>query len=149
MTELIRQRGERDCYLCCLAMATSRSYNSIAAALSNEELQEMNHEGSYGALLDKLRTVCGLKEGTDFRSILWATIGERSGTAGARPGVMRALLWGRRAIIQVPSLNYENQMHVIYWDGHQLFDPSNKKTYDVWDEVPMNNYITIFNEASK
>ncbi len=59
-------------------------------------------------------------------------------------GFTKNMLWGRRACIQVKSKNCQDEFHIVYWDGQELFDPSNKLTY-TWEEVePI--YIWLFNE---
>ena len=47
----------------------------------------------------------------------------------------------KHAIVGVPSLNYENALHAIYWTGKEIYDPNignkNKKLYTT--EKIMNN----------
>jgi hypothetical protein len=51
-------------------------------------------------------------------------------------------LFGRRALLQVSSLNNEGGQHMIYWDGRKLRDPSNKKTYgDVRECKPSRAWV--------
>lgn len=60
--------------------------------------------------------------------------------------LIRNLLRGRRAMIQVPSLNYEGAEHFIYWDGKQIRDPSNKQVYQFMQHV-FPSYVIIFDEV--
>lgn len=43
--------------------------------------------------------------------------------------MVKDLLKGHRVIIQVPSLNYPDSYHMVYWHGETLYDPSNKQVY--------------------
>jgi hypothetical protein len=150
MTELITQRRDRDCYLCCVSMAASVSHAYIRGKLTHEELAEMDLKGTSGPLLEKIMSIAGLTRGTHFQSIhAGYLLTDAHDLVELKTKMLRLLLWGRRAIIQVPSLNLDNEMHVVYWDGSALFDPSTKLRYERWEDVPLNNYITIFNEENK
>jgi hypothetical protein len=62
----------------------------------------------------------------------------------ATTGFLRNILWGRRALVQVPSKNYPGEQHIIYWDGRELHDPSNMRQWE-WSQVePI--YLWIFDE---
>jgi hypothetical protein len=41
----------------------------------------------------------------------------------------KRILKGKRAVMSVPSLNFTNKGHAIFWDGSKLLDPSNLKRY--------------------
>ena len=47
----------------------------------------------------------------------------------------RDMLWGRRALLSVPSLNYEGGFHMIYWHYDKVYDPSTKKVYTSFDQL--------------
>jgi hypothetical protein len=64
----------------------------------------------------------------------------------AAPHEIRDLLWKRKAMIQVDSLNYEKGMHMIYWDGKEIHDPSNKQVYK-WMSHVRPVYVWVFNNA--
>jgi hypothetical protein len=65
--------------------------------------------------------------------------------AGAPPAYV---VWGRRAILAVPSLNGFKGWHDVYWDGAHLLDPSPKATYpDTLDGLTMLGW-TIFDERA-
>jgi len=128
-------------------MAANVSHAYIRGRLTHEELAEMDLHGTSGPLLDKIMKIAGFTRDQDFKSVhpsflLIADYRQE------KYRELRSLLWGRRAIIQVPSLNLEGEMHVVYWDGSALFDPSTKLRYERWEDVPLNNYITIFNEVA-
>lgn len=157
MTTAIKQRFDvdvqrKDCFLCCAAMCAGLDYDSAWAALDDElRTPLLTGRGPIGDQCDKILGRLGFKKRAD--------VGARSSVpAGTEAdyyvlfimpeygttGFLRNMLWGRRALIQVLSRNYSGEHHVIYWDGHQLFDPSNKIRWE-WHQVePI--YIWLFNE---
>jgi hypothetical protein len=40
--------------------------------------------------------------------------------------LLSTCLWGRRAVVSLPSLNGWKGDHDVYWDGHSLVDPTTK-----------------------
>ena len=40
-------------------------------------------------------------------------------------------------ILTLPSLNYKDTHHVIYWDGKELYDPSTKKQYKEFPDIEL------------
>jgi hypothetical protein len=117
---LIKQIGDYDCLLACLANFMERPIKD----LFSEELQESikENKGAYGNHIDAAFNELGMKRGINFTSVHIPST--QSGTP-----LVKALLSHRKAIIQVPSLNYENGSHFVYWDGYNIKDPSNKQTY--------------------
>lgn len=160
MTEHIKQRFDgddqrKDCFLCCAAMAASMTYDEAWAKL-DDELRSCfgtTGRGPQGDQCDKVLKALGFDR---------VYAGARSGDPNSAPGdywvlfimpeyatrgFLRNMLWGRRALIQVRSKNYVDEHHIIYWDGHGLFDPSNKRAWE-WHEVePI--YLWLFDERSK
>lgn len=65
-------------------------------------------------------TRAGFVEDVDYRRIFISGYDQRE---------LKALLWRRRAMLSVFSLNIDGGLHHVYWDGSELFDPSTKKTY--------------------
>jgi hypothetical protein len=37
------------------------------------------------------------------------------------------MLWKRRALLSVSSLNIDHGSHMIYWDGTRIWDPNDGK----------------------
>jgi hypothetical protein len=147
VTEMVKQRSERDCYLCCVAMAVNVPYENICTDLTRAELSEMSIRGTVGDLIDRVWAIVGMRRDLDFRSGFYGHLSTLDPKYG--PSTIRDFLWGRRALIQVPSLNFEGEMHIVYWDGFSLFDPSTKLKYEKLEELPMTGYITWFNEVNK
>jgi hypothetical protein len=57
-----------------------------------------------------------------------------------------SMLKGRKAMIQVPSLNKEKSSHMVFWDRMELKDPSNLNVYN-WLYLLKPEYIWIFNQT--
>ena len=137
------QRIDRDCYICCVAMATSKTYEEVSWFLTEFEWEVIEKRGTYGDTLDRLWKAVGYTKGEDFVSIFVSEY-ELHSTSQLMP----KMLWGRRALLQVKSLNFEGESHMVYWDGHTLHDPSNKRQYSSLAQVFDKNWegwITLLN----
>lgn len=115
MTEFVRQRFDDDCTLCCIAMATGLSWETVFLAALYARLGYKPGRGTYSAL-----AVC-TELGVEARSYVEPF--------RLPPDGIAEWGWGRRAIFSVPSLNDFDGWHDVYWDGRHLFDPSQKLTY--------------------
>lgn len=112
---MLKQRNNYDCGICCLAMAFGVSYEQMrdragvvdSRGLSDETEERIIRSFGYG-----------------FRSFYkwWY---EKNG------GNFWRELKNKRALISLPSLNLEGEYHLVYWDGKNLLDPSNLKTYTI------------------
>lgn len=134
----MKQRGASDCVLACLANATGKNYNDIFP----EEFRKYaeDHKGLYGKTFEQAFEYAGLKAEVDYTAFY-------CGGDPLRRGLLRFMLWGRRALIQVPSLNNPPpNMHLVYWDGVCIHDPSNKQQYTHIDQMQP-QYIYFFNEV--
>lgn len=146
MTTLVQQRAKNDCFLCCLIMAVGTSYEFAITLWGEEFVAKVSADGLYGRPdIDRAFGEMGMHRDVDFKSFLGqASLEPAVHEFAAAPGHMKALLWGRRALVQVKSKNYEGQSHIVYWDGVELFDPSPLQTY-TWDEVQP-EHIWLFDE---
>jgi len=136
MTVIEKQRGEYDCALCSVAMALGRSPEELFAPEVFAKAEETKST-SPSDLLASL----GLVEDRDFWSVYL-------GSASPKGNILD-LLNSRRALLQVPSLNNPPPaMHIIYWDGQELRDPSNKQVYRWLRQCVTVGYVTIFNERA-
>lgn len=112
---LIPQRADDDCTICAIAMATGLPYERVMTAA----------EGALGGYR------YGGKPGTMSPRGVLLDLGlaaERV-ICGAHIAIVRKFLWGRRAILSMPSLNGFDGHHDVYWDGRAVHDPSPKTTY--------------------
>lgn len=142
----------KDCFLCSAAMAAGVDYDTAWAALDDtlRTCLGPSGKGPIGDQCDQILTRLGLD-----RVRVGARTGDPSAAAGdyyvlfmmpeyATSGFLRNVLWGRRALLQVPSKNYAGEQHIVYWDGRALHDPSNLREWK-WGEVePI--YIWLFDE---
>jgi hypothetical protein len=139
---LIEQRTEVDCAICCIAMATGRPYEQVhAAGVETGAFDPDRGCRSEGPILRAL----GLTGQTE--------VGDPSGDFMTRrcpyavpAEFFRELAWGRRALITTRSLNDEAALHVVFWDGSQLFDPSPKQRYERFADLKVQE-LTVFREA--
>lgn len=135
--QIYKQRADYDCLLACLATAVQKPYEDL---WSDEWKQiAQNKRGIHGDMVDTAFEQVGLHKNTDYWSVvIW----------GQSPMQMiRDLLNGRRAILQVRSLNNQGAGHFVYWAGEQLYDVSNKQQYQ-WIDQCFPEYVWIFNERS-
>lgn len=129
---MIKQRATFDCFLACLAMATNRPYEEMFDPEFCAKIEKA--KGTGGKDMDEAIRLSGLTE-EDYKCIY---------SEGLRTsGNFKQILWGRKAIIQVPSLNIEEGMHCIFWTGSEILDPSNKQVYH-WLSHVSPVYVWIF-----
>lgn len=134
-------KQRKDCFLCCAAMALGLTYDEAwrrAGDLQPVFLSDGKGPRDKQCDLLLLR-LGGLERNVDYHVLFMMP-------EYATPGFLRNILWGRRALAQVPSKNFAGEQHIVYWDGRGLHDPSNLRCW-FWDEVsPI--YVWIFLEAS-
>lgn len=136
----IKQRADRDCFLCCLAMAIGVTYTEVNRRLGAHFIAHVCANGLVGSKdLDTAFGGLGLMPELHYKVLF--ILPEYVAT-----GFLRNVLWGRRACIQVRSKNYAGEHHIVYWDGEALHDPSNKNTYKWLEVEPIN--IWLFSEQS-
>jgi hypothetical protein len=130
--ETVTQRHNHDCFLCCLAMALELPYEEIVRRLPADRAARMQQTGADSADMREVPELLGFKLGY---SACWLLIAGRTvEQRDAKVRAYKATLWGRRAIVQVESINYPGDAHLVFWDGHELHDPTTKKAY-VWEDV--------------
>jgi hypothetical protein len=107
MTTHIQQRSNYDCGLAAIAMAVGK--DSWNALWTEDDLESLKGKGMADSdfYLDK----AGIKE---YKSVY---------TFGRDSDQISSLLWKRRALLSIKSLNVENSNHMVYWDGSKVHDP--------------------------
>lgn len=111
------QREEDDCTICAIVMATGLPYEAVMAQAKTSS-GGYRYGGTPGVMSPK-----GVLIDLGFAA-------KRLGCEGDGQGAgVRGALWGRRAILSVPSLNGFKGHHDVYWDGHRVRDPSPKARY--------------------
>jgi hypothetical protein len=133
MTELIKQRTDTDCNLCCLAMALGITYEEMESCLTLADAPTLAKSGMSNPMEDRLLAVKGYVPEAHFRRLY-------PQSHLVQTHFLRHILWGRRAVLTVMSKNNNDGMHAIYWDGKALFDPTQKKAYE-WHEVEINEIL--------
>ncbi len=136
---MIKQRTQMDCMLCCLAKATGRTYDETLIELGPLG-QEFAEKGCLNNNDHVALSILEFENNVDYLKL------------HMRPeycnlGFLRNMLFGRRAILTGKSKNVWEQWHTIYWDGFNLYDPSNGATYsNIFELEPIE--IIIFNERT-
>jgi len=101
---MVKQKYLGDCVIACLAMLLNKPYMWVAGRVPTGA----EHDGVYNDVTKAIAAEAGhiLKEKgrLDFD-------------------------FTRPAIIVCDSLNQLDEIHAVYWDGAQVFDPSRRKTY--------------------
>ena len=126
----ITQRNGNDCMLACIAMALHTTYDAV---WSEERARKVVADGGVSDY-DEWLQAAGLRTGRDYHWLY---------TAGERQQVIKAMLWGRRAILSVDSLNNKDGYHAVYWDGAQLWDPSPKSVFSYLSTVCISRAILL------
>jgi hypothetical protein len=129
---ICEQRYEFDCFLACITAAVDGNYRKLWEAPINYKspaqqpigynfVQRMlDKKGIYGDDVDRAFSHAGLAKNKDYRFVPVPL---------AAINCAKQLLVGRRAILQVTSLNNEGATHIVYWDGVEVHDPSQKQKY--------------------
>jgi hypothetical protein len=134
---LIKQQATFDCFLACIATVVQRPYEELFPADLRADIEAK--QTCSGDNIDRAFACAGLVEKVDY----WSHYIWQMPVAG-----VRSLLRGRRALLQVPSLNNPPPaMHIIVWTGSEIHDPSNKQTYR-WLDQCAPQYVWTFNEVS-
>lgn len=138
MTTMVKQRADDDCAVCSIAMATGLPYEEVLEKIGDAYKPG---EGMYhpSIALERLGFKYTFENGIPVGDIVCKHRGILS------PDFFRSFAWGRRALLSVPSLNIPGGMHMVYWDGAQVFDPSNKKIYTEWKQL-LPTHIVLFRE---
>jgi ABC-type bacteriocin/lantibiotic exporter with double-glycine peptidase domain len=134
--KIVKQKGESDCVLASLAMATGRPYSSLFKPAFRKKIEAAN--GCYDSTLKEALKMAGFVEGKNALSIWTQDLDKK---------YVQALIWKRKALIQVVSLNYAGGEHMIYWDGKELFDPSNKQVYKFVENLRP-TYVWLLGDAN-
>lgn len=136
MPNISKQRSNYDCVLASLTMAVNGDYDQLWPEDFRAHIEV--EKGCYGKDLDRAFELAGLTRNEDYWPFCVVGLLERDWT-------IRTMLKGRRALLQVPSLNHQKSSHVVYWDGNELHDPSNKQVYQWIDQLAI-QWIWIFDE---
>lgn len=111
---MIKQKAAHDCLLACLATMTKQPYSMFPQEFRDKVEEE---SGCDGELIKKAFRFAGILQ---YKEIY---------VNDAPRDFVFHMIWNRKCLMQVPSLNIKNGHHCIYWNGQKVFDPSNKKIY--------------------
>lgn len=129
-------------YDCCLAALTSMFELDYYKTFPEEFLKEIEEaKGTHGKNVDRAFEYAGLHKDIDYDAI-WVP----STVPNSFPFHM---IWGRKALLQVPSVNFPKTSHMIAWDGREVWDPSNLQVYKFLDHRCVIEWIWYFDEMRK
>lgn len=142
--QLVVQRTGHDCAICTIAMALGMTYDQVmAAGLESKAFDP--ESGTRGA--SRILEALGLSNRFDRGNPVGDFVSRRR-SFEISPAYFRGQIWGRRAVICVPSLNIPGGWHSIYWDGAQVWDPSPRKRYETFDDLHPEEII-LFRECGR
>lgn len=139
MTVLVPQRSPCDCGVACLAMLTGRDYDDVVAVVGDAFDPERGLESEQTAL-NRLGFSCTFQDGEPVGDYI-----VHSKPFCISSSYLRFMLWGRRALVTVPSLNYNGGAHMVYFDGRDVFDPSTLKRYERYKQLEPTSLV-LFRE---
>lgn len=119
MTTLIQQKSGHDCALAAMAMMIgAQSWDEV---WTEADLQKVIAENGIGDLSPWLKRL-GMEPRVHYCTAYVHGLADHD--------TIRTLLWMRRALLSVHSLNLPDGNHMIYWDGGRIWDPSTARTYE-------------------
>jgi hypothetical protein len=145
VNELIHQRTDDDCTLCCIAMATGLTYEQVAEGAKRARMGYVPGKGTRSTyfVLQELGFASKVLFALERKAIVPGMIADPQ-------RILATCIWGRRAIVSLPSLNGWPGHHDVYWDGHVLHDPNTKPnlyaTADLDSVDP--EQVVILNESA-
>jgi hypothetical protein len=115
MTKLVRQKTQDQCSIAAITMATGMPYNEVLKYARKNE----SYRDGIGSYPEQVFAAIGWRDETDYKKLYKAQ--------DISVHYQLKMLWGRKAVLSVPSINHENGQHSIYWDGFELYDPQIKE----------------------
>jgi hypothetical protein len=133
--EFVEQRAKSDCVISSIAMFTGRSYEEVLEAAGDKYVPNEGTRDPAGVLVN-----LGYQDSAPWRSRENGT-GRQFKTHylvdAINPKWFCKLMWGRECMFSVPSLNIEGGWHMVYYDGHDVWDPNptTKKRYEKLEDL--------------
>jgi ABC-type bacteriocin/lantibiotic exporter with double-glycine peptidase domain len=135
---IMRQKNLKDCGICCLAMIMDKGYHAVKRDVLFAHRQ-VNGPRQFNGTTQDIDMLVLWKNGIRADTVEAEPSGYRIRYTKKGPLIiyekkkkndLKKLLFGKRAILTCPSLNFHDLYHAVYWDGERLHDPSNLKRYN-------------------
>lgn len=124
---MIKQRNLKDCGICSIAMFLGKSYAEIDRDVRS--YHKMRHGKAFDGICDEIERAVLWKHGATFKTHTdFDLVKTKKGFVWQSKNLAK-FIGKKKALISVPSINFPNKGHLIYWDGEKLHDPSNLKRY--------------------
>lgn len=115
----ISQKAPNDCGVCCLAMLLEMKYWPVRRAVN------WHYKNTRKCRFDGM----SVEDDAAVAKRLGFKLTTHTIYPSVRAPMIKRLHSGLRAILTVPSVNVKGEWHAVYWDGEQLFDPSQLNRY--------------------
>ncbi|MCK5606329.1 hypothetical protein KAR91_30795 [Candidatus Pacearchaeota archaeon] len=141
MKTLIQQRTDDDCVICCVAMATSTTYEDVQYFKKNIILKSGIDlgEGQGNTLFDFIPYMLEHSYTMGFVFNAKEPVSLEGVECFEFTGELK-----RPAFITVPSTRFPGKLHQIYFNGEKVYDPSpNYKTHPELAELEITEWVAI------
>lgn len=138
------QQGNYDCFLAALMTVLQIDLKALGiTSLFPQHFMDLieSKQGTYGETIDVVMQDYARLSRKDY----WEISVPIASQADPK---FKMMLHGRRALLQVPSLNHPGATHIVAWLGDELWDPSLKQRYQ-WLSQVAPQCIWIFNELKE
>jgi hypothetical protein len=112
-------------------MAVGKPYDEVLAAAEGIYVPGEGTRSAY-KVLENLGYSYEFKNGKPVGDIMC-----KSRIYGITGELYRDFCWGRPCLLTVPSLNIVDGHHMVYYDGHEVYDPNppEKKRYTEFNDL--------------
>ncbi len=143
MTTLIHQHFPTDCMIASIAMALDLPWQEVYEAAIECGVYKADHSTGIrdeDTLLEHL----GLVREASYKGVV-GDFTQWHCEWNITPKFYISKLWGRPAILSVPSLNNPGGWHAVYYDGYELFDPNppSRNRYDTVTDLQVKDVVVF------
>lgn len=142
----MKQRNLKDCAICCLSMALGVSYKKIKDDVMSANKIMYGDRHKFDGTTIEVEHLILWKYGINHDFIEKKWVCSLSNGLLQKMPPFRRKIRNKRALLTVPSLNFNGKYHAVYWDGRKIHDPSNLRCYDTASALSAVVAITILRD---